>query len=80
MNLVSLEYFLTNKTQNMDLNALLLEKFEAIFFATTRCSLPYIFDTLLFENFQEFEREFVNLEAITIGMRGITRVLYYIDT
>ena len=26
MNLVGLEYFLTNKTQNMDLNALLSEK------------------------------------------------------
>ena len=31
MNLGSLEYFLTNKTQNMDLNALLSEKFETIF-------------------------------------------------
>ena len=42
MNLVSLEYFLTNKTQNMDPNALLSEKIETIFFAMTRCSLPYI--------------------------------------
>ena len=31
MNLVNLEYFLTNKTQNMDLNALLSEKIETIF-------------------------------------------------
>ena len=31
INLVSLEYFLTNKTQNMDLNALLSEKIETIF-------------------------------------------------
>ena len=42
MNLVSLEYFITNKTQNMDLNALLSKKIETIFFAMTRCSLPYI--------------------------------------
>ena len=42
MNLVGLEYFLTNKTKNMDLNALLSEKIETIFFAMTRCSLPYL--------------------------------------
>ena len=41
MNLVSLEYFLTNKTQNMDLNALHSEKIETIFFAMSKCSLPY---------------------------------------
>ena len=41
MNLVSLEYFLTNKTQNMNLNALLSEKIGTIFFAMTRCSLLY---------------------------------------
>ena len=35
MNLVSLEYFMTNKTQNMDMNALLSEKIETIFFAMT---------------------------------------------
>ena len=33
MNLVSLKYFLTNKAQNIDLNALLSEKIETIFFA-----------------------------------------------
>ena len=42
MNLVSLEYFLANKTQNMDLNASISEKIETIFFAMTRCSLLYI--------------------------------------
>ena len=42
MDLVSLEYFLTNKTQNIDLNALISEKIETIFFAMTRCSLLYI--------------------------------------
>ena len=42
MNLVSLEYFVTNKTQNMDRNALLSEKIETIFFAMPRCSLLYI--------------------------------------
>ena len=42
MNLVSLEYFLTNMTQNMDFNALLSEKIETIFFAMTRHSLLYI--------------------------------------
>ena len=31
MNLVNLEYFLTNKKQNMDLNVLLSEKIETIF-------------------------------------------------
>ena len=36
MNLVSLEYFLTYKTQNMDLNAVLSEKIETIFFVMTR--------------------------------------------
>ena len=41
MNLISLEYFQTNKTQNMDLNALLSEKIETKFFAMTRCSLPH---------------------------------------
>ena len=41
MNLVSLEYFLTNKTQNMDLNALFAKKIETIFFAMTRYSLLY---------------------------------------
>ena len=44
MNLVvSLEFFLTNKTQNIDLNALLSEKIETICFAMTRCSLLYHF-------------------------------------
>ena len=43
MNLVNLvEYFLTNKTQKMEMNALLSEKIETTFFAMTRCSLPYI--------------------------------------
>ena len=42
MNLVSLEYFQTNKTQNMDLNALLSEKIETIFFAM----ISYSLDTL----------------------------------
>ena len=36
MNLVSLENFLTNKTQNMHL------KIETIFFAMTRYSLLYV--------------------------------------
>ena len=36
MDLVSLEYFLTNKIQNMDLNALLSEKIKTFFFAMTR--------------------------------------------
>ena len=39
MNLVSLEYFLTTKTQNIDMNALLSEKIERIFFAMTEYSL-----------------------------------------
>ena len=43
MNLVSLEYFLTYKNQNMDLNALLSQKIETIFFAMTRCILLYVF-------------------------------------
>ena len=42
MNLVSLEYFLTNKTKNKDLNALLSEKIETIFSAMTRYSLLYL--------------------------------------
>ena len=41
MNLVSLEYFLTNKTQNMDQNALLSDKIETIFFAMTKYSTAY---------------------------------------
>ena len=41
MNLVSLEYFLTNKTQNMDMNALLYYKIETLFFDMTRYSLLY---------------------------------------
>ena len=42
MNLFNLEYFLTNKTQNMDLNSLPSEKIETIFFAMTRYSLLYL--------------------------------------
>ena len=38
LDLVSLEYFLTNKTKNMDLNALLSEKIEITFFAITAYS------------------------------------------
>ena len=45
MNLVTLEYFLTNKTQNMDLNALFSEKIGTIFFAMTRYTAQL---TLLF--------------------------------
>ena len=40
--LVTLESFLTNETQNVDLNALFSEKIETIFFAMSRHSLLYM--------------------------------------
>ena len=78
MNLVSLEYFLKNKTQNMDLNALLSEKIKTIFFAITRCSLLYVMYILCVCTCTDLKGKFSRFEHQNSSYNLINEMYYVI--
>ena len=73
----SLEYFLTNKTQKMDLNALVSEKNWTIFFAMTRYSLLYLFLLYCIVNrnfvFCETTKGAINFRKLSYRLSGTLR-------